>query len=491
MTFGQDDKNALYRALSSRDARFDGRLFVAVKSTGIYCRPICRARRPKIENCTFYALAAQAEKNGYRPCLICRPELAPYSTTGNETRDPTVTLSSRAVRRIEDGALNTKTVEALAAEFKVTGRYLRKALQTTLGLSPLDLARTCRLLQAKQLLTETTLSITDIAYNSGFSSLRQFNHVFKTAYKMSPRDFKKKLPPTESKRICSQQLRIDYRPPLNWSCLVKFLTARAIPGVEYITDNYYARTVRIGEHSGKICVRPSCDANANALTLSVSDSLMPVAASIAAKVKGVFDVRANVADIETHLRADPLLNAVIGRNSGMRLPGAFDGFELLLRAILGQQISVKAATTLAGRFAARFGQAVDTGVEQLFVSTPNPEAIAEASVADIRALGVPEKRAQTIKLAATAVAERDLILVPGSDPDAAMQSLVTIPGIGEWTADYVAMRALAWPDAFPSGDLGVKKALRLTNRKEILARAREWQPWRAYATLYLWLSLST
>ena len=490
------DKDSLYKAIRSKDVRFDGRIFVAVKSTKIYCRPICRAKCPKIENCTFYPHAAVAEKNGYRPCLLCRPELAPGESLATSMADPLAGLARKAMRRIEDGALNEQSVEELAGEFGVSSRHLRKAFETSLGVTPTEMAHTCRLLQAKQLLTDTEISITDIAFSAGFSSLRQFNHVFRKKYRLSPRDFRKAIPSSSTvtrstKESTQQSLRLDYRPPFNWAALSGFLKTRAIPGVECIEDDCYMRTVMVNNHQGWLSVRPRRDKRRHALEVQIADNLVPVATQLLARTRTLFDVRANIDSIEQQLRTDELLAPVIERYSGMRLPGAFDGFELLLRAILGQQISVKAATTLAGRFAAVFGHKIYTPFPSLTRSTPDPERIADARLSKIQAQGLPRKRAETIKAAAIAAAQNKLMLEPGADPALTRQTLVEIPGIGEWTADYVAMRALDWPDAFPSGDLGVKKALGLSKRKEIVARSQQWQPWRAYATMHLWLSLAT
>ncbi|MEM7467933.1 MAG: AlkA N-terminal domain-containing protein [Pseudomonadota bacterium] len=487
------DKKSLYQALCAKDVRFDGRIYVAVKSTKIYCRPICRAKTPKIENCDFYSLPAMAEKHGYRPCLVCRPELAPGQELASAEIDSTAKLASQAMRRIEEGALNEQSVESLAAEFGVSSRYLRKAFDVSFGVSPLELAQTCRLLQAKQLLTETSLNITDIAYSAGFSSLRQFNHVFQKRYRMAPRVFRKCLPGRDgaaNQLNEAHTLRIDYRPPLNWQCLERFLSARAIAGVEHFESGRYQRTVRIGNHCGWLSVEPITLKNRSAINVTISDDLVPVTLELLAKVKTLFDTRANTREIEALLRADRRLNPTVKKYSGMRLPGAFDGFELLLRAILGQQISVKAATTLAGRCAAAFGQKIETPSPYLSYTTPMAERIAGASIEKISALGLPRKRAETIKTAARLSAEGQLTLMPGADPERIASKLIEIPGIGEWTADYVAMRALDWPDAFPSGDLGVKKALKLTRRKDILAEAEKWRPFRAYATMYLWLSLA-
>lgn len=490
---------AYYQALRSRDARFDGRVFVAVRTTGVYCRPICTARLPNPKNCTFFPLAALAEKNGYRPCLVCRPELAPGKDLFGDTRlpDTQAELAQKLMRRIEDGALNDLKLDELAAEFAITGRYLRVVLERFLGVTPTELAQTQRLLQAKQLLTETRLNITSVAYAAGFNSLRQFNHVFRQKYRTAPREFRTSVKFPESKSIkrfyeC-QQLRLDYRPPMNWQALLRFLGTRAIPGVEDVADGDYLRTIKMGEYSGWIKVEHNHStgkSDTHSLKVSISDSLTPKLIPILAKVRGVFDVRANVFEIESSLATDPLLSKTIKKHSGMRLPGAFSGFELLLRAILGQQISVKGATTLAGRFAQSFGEKIETPFSALAYATPTAERLAEAKLSDIQAQGLPQKRAETIKLTAIAVSEGKLNLEPGADPKLSAENLIAIPGIGEWTADYVAMRALDWPDAFPSGDLGVKKALELSRKKEILARAEQWRPWRAYATMYLWLSLA-
>ena len=509
------DHHALYEVLRTRDERFDGRIFVAVKTTRIYCRPICRARLPKIENCMFYPIAAMAEKHGYRPCLICRPELAPGETmlagVGDAPSDERISadLANRIVRRIEDGVLNDHSVDDLASEFDISARYLRIVLARYIGVTPVELAQTRRLLHAKQMLTESNLNIVEVAFAAGFNSLRQFNHVFKKKYRLAPRDFRKALPLRNAKSSAKSavkstkvarasqhecvQLRLDYRPPLNWLGLTGFLGTRAIPGVEHVEGQRYLRSVAIGEYSGWVIVeqrRGSEKEVRNSLQVSISDSLVPVSMQIMASIRSVFDVRADVAAIELQLREDTLLAATVKKYSGMRLPGAFDGFELLLRAILGQQISVKGATTLAGRFAKAFGDRVDSPFLEITRSTPSAERLADAEVSCIQEQGLPHKRAATIKAAARAMCDGKLQLSPGADPAATAAALIEIPGIGEWTADYVAMRALDWPDAFPSGDLGVKKAMNLTKRKDVLARAEAWRPWRAYATMYLWLSLA-
>lgn len=489
------ERRAHYDALCSHDVRFDGRLYVGVKSTGIYCRPVCPVRIPKFENCTFYGHAAAAEKAGFRPCLTCRPELAP----GDAKVDALSKLARLALRRIEDGAMNEFGVDELAAEFGVSARHLRRAMQKEFGVTPIELAQTQRLLHAKQLLTETDMTVTDVAFTSGFDSLRRFNALFKSRYRLAPTALRRKstdlsrLPPA-LERGDTVSFRVDYRPPFNWEMLLAFLGDRAIPGVEAVIDGAYLRTVRVGQHAGWMAVSPYVAAKRtrpiHALKLTLSANLQPVCVQVLTRVKTVFDTRANAAEIDRQLARDPLLASAIEQYGGMRLPGAFDGFELLLRAILGQQVSVKGATTLAGRMAAAFGAPVTTPWPGLTYVSPDVDRISRARVGRIARIGMPGKRAETIRIAAKAVRCGELPLAPGSDPDIVRERLLAIPGIGEWTASYVAMRALAWPDALPLGDLGIKKALGMKSPADITARTESWRPWRAYGAIYLWLSLA-
>lgn len=483
------DAHALYEVLRAHDARFDGRVYVGVRTTGIYCRPVCPARVPKFENCTFYAHAAAAEKAGYRPCLLCRPELAP----GDASANALPRLARLALRRIEDGALNDASVDALARELGVTARHLRRATQRELGVTPVELAQTQRLLHAKQLLTETDMRVTDVAFASGFDSVRRFNALFRARYRLAPTALRRRARVRDADDAeDALTFRVDYRPPYAWDTLLAFLGARAIPGVEAVVDGAYVRTAQIGEHRGWVRVRPRTARGRrplHALDVTLSAGLRPVCVTVLARVKNVFDTRADVSAIGAQLARDPLLADAVRRHPGMRLPGAFDGFELALRAILGQQVSVRGATTLAGRAAATFGEPVRTPFEALTHLSPAPGRLAQARAATIAKLGMPGRRAETIRHVARAVAGGELPLAPGADPDLVSARLVAIPGIGEWTAAYVCMRALAWPDAFPHGDLGLKKALGLTRRADVEARTAAWRPWRAYAAIYLWLSL--
>ena len=489
------DRSAYYAALRNRDIRFDGRLFVGVKTTGNYCRPICSARMPKLENCAFYAHAAAAEKSGFRPCLVCRPELAP----GDAKVDAESKLAHLVLRRIEDGALNANNIDDLAAEFGVCAGDIRRATTQEFGLTPIEIARTQKLLYAKQLLTETDLSVIDVAAAAGFENAPRLTRQFKSRYRLSPSVVRRSLNsstdlPHTTDLLDTTSFRIDYRPPFNWDALSTFLGDRAIPGVETVHEGAYLRTVQVAKHVGWVAVMPYVRSKrllpVNALRLVMSNTLLPVCVAVLTRIKTVFDTRANAAEIDAHLATDPLLAASIKAHTGMRLPGAYDGFELLLRAILGQQVSVKGATTLAGRMVQAFGDPITTPWPALTHLSPDVGRIAEAKVDRIAQIGMPGKRAEAIRLVAKAVHSGKLTLVPGADPDIVCKQLLAFPGIGDWTASYVAMRVLAWPDAFPLGDLGVKKALGMTRAADILARTDRWRPWRAYAAIYLWLSLS-
>lgn len=485
------DARIWFDAVRRRDARFDGRIFVSATGSTTYCRPICARRKPARRHCSFFRHAAAAEKAGLQPCPDCRAELAPGDVHAQADPDARTKLARLALRRIEDGALDTLTLPALAAEFGVSAAMVDDAVQHEFGLAPTELAHTQGLLNARQLLRETTLSLGEIARATGFSGGPGLSARFRSHYGIAPTTLRE---PIRSRAVERDvlTLRFDYRPPLNWQTLLTFLGARAIPGVETVIDGAYLRTVTMGDHRGWVSVAPDPDANgAAALRATMSASLTPVCMGVLTKMKTVFDTRASAADIDEHLARDPLLQAAIAAHPGMRLPGAYDGFELLLRAILGQQVSVKGATTLAGRMAAAFGAPIVTPAPALRFITPDPARIAAASVDQIAQIGMPGKRAQTIRTVARAAADGELVLAPGSDPDAVRARLIEVPGIGEWTASYVAMRALAWPDALPLGDLGIKKALGMTHARDIVARTQNWRPWRAYGAIYCWLALSS
>lgn len=473
------DHESCYRALLAHDPRFDGAFFVGVATTGVYCRTVCPARTPRPENCTFHPSAAAAERAGFRPCLRCRPELAP----GSARIDAVGRLAARAASRIEDGALTDAGVDDLAAEMGVSGRHLRRATLTAFGVTPVELAQTQRLLLATRLLTDTALPVTEVAFASGFSSVRRFNALFKERYRLNPSDLRRRrstrsTAPTADRLTCE----VAYRPPLDWTGMLRFLAGRTLTGVESVEGDCYRRTVAWQGRAGWINVFPA-PGGKDALRVEVSGSLAPVLLPVLARVKRRFDLSAEPREIAR------CLGALAEARPGLRVPGAWDGFEAAARAVLGQQISVRAATTLAGRFARAFGEPVETPSPALTHRTPTAERVARADATEIIALGVVSARARTLIALARAVAEGSVTLEPGGDVEATTARLQELPGIGPWTAQYIALRALAWPDAFPHADLGVLKALNTTDPKRALQIAESWRPWRAYAVMHLWASL--
>ncbi len=479
------NSDSQYQALLARDTRFDGLFFVGVTSTGIYCRPVCTVKSPKQVNCKFYGSAQEAEQAGFRPCLRCRPELAP----GNAPVDKSQRVAHLIVQRIEEGLTDERAaLEAIAREFKLSSRQIRRIIQKELGVAPIQLILTRRLLLAKQLLTETKLPIIEIAFASGFSSLRRFNDAFVSRYRMPPTRLRKSAAEDSSNvdRDGTVTLQLAYRPPYDWTGVLAFLKARELKSVEWVTENFYARTVRMGKHKGWIVVKPS--QKRNALTLELSHSLTPVLPAILNRVRDLFDLNARPDVIAKQLRKDKRLARMVKANPGLRLPGAFNGFELGLRAILGQQVTVKAATTIAGRFAAAFGEPIETPYPELSRLTPTPDRIARANVDEVAKLGVPGARSRSIIALAQAQVSGELSLDSGAhhDPEDTMARLAELPGVGQWTAHYIAMRALRWPDAFPKEDIAVRNNLGGVTAKQAEAMSQAWRPWRGYAVLHVW-----
>jgi AraC family transcriptional regulator, regulatory protein of adaptative response / DNA-3-methyladenine glycosylase II len=474
------DPTTCYRALRARDARFDGRFFVAVSSTRIYCRPVCTVRPPRRENCRYYPSAAAAESAGYRPCLRCRPELAP----GSATIDAVQRTARATARLIEEGSVNEEGIEAAAARLGITDRHLRRAFQAEFGVSPVAFAQTQRLLLAKQLLTDTRMPVTEVAYASGFGSVRRFNALFRERYRLRPRELRKASLPAATGDALAFEL--GYRPPYDWGAIAGFLGARAVAGIEACDGAAYRRTVRVASggawHGGWVEIAPA--PGKPALRVRIAASLGKALPQVLARVKSLMDLSCHPAEVA---RA---LGPLAAQRPGMRVPGAFDGFEIALRAVLGQQVSVAAARTLACRFAEAFGERIETPFDSLNRVFPTAERIAALPYRRIARLGVPAARARTIVALARAAAHGGLDLAPGADVEATLAKLRALPGVGEWTAQYVALRALAWPDAFPHTDHGVMKAMKLTDPKRVLAAAEGWRPWRAYAVMHLWQSLA-
>lgn len=475
------DDNACYDALKARDHRFDGLFFVGVLSTGIYCRPVCPARTPKRANCRFFTTAAAAEKSGLRPCLRCRPELAP----GNAPVDHAQRIARRLIEHLHEEPGDDTNLESIAAGLEISSRQLRRIVQQELGVSPIELIQTRRLLLAKQLLTETRLPITEIAFASGFSSLRRFNDAFATRYRMPPGHLRKEA--AASPEILDSEtsrLRLSYRPPFDWDHVLDFLHLRSIRGVESVSGGTYSRTVRIGPHTGWI--RISHAPEKNSLIVEFTHTLLPVLQTLLSKIRHLFDLDAQPDAIAATLSKDPQLAPLVAARPGLRLPGAFDGFEMAVRAILGQQITVKAATTIGGRFAAAFGEIISTPDPALTRLAPTSETVSRASIDDIASLGIIRTRTNSILALAKAANAGTLDLHPGANPADAISKLKALPGIGEWTANYIAMRALRWPDAFPKGDIVINKRLGNLTSDAAAKRSAIWSPWRAYAVIHLW-----
>jgi len=475
------DSRICYRALKARDARFDGRFFVAVSSTRIYCRPVCTVKPPKRENCRFFPSAAAAESSGYRPCLRCRPELAP----GNASVDATSRLAQAAASMMEDRTLDQEGLDTIASRLGITDRHLRRAFGAEFGVSPVEFAQTQKLLLAKRLLTDTALPVTEVAFASGFGSVRRFNALFKQRYRLRPRQLRGPLRPIAAAADVLK-FELSFRPPFDWSAVSAFLGARAIAGVETVEGGCYRRTVRIPidgkEHTGWIAVEMS--PGKPTLRVAVSASLAKALPPVLSRVKALMDLACHPAEVAE------ALGALAKRHPGLRVPGAFDGFEMAVRAILGQQVTVAGARTVAGRFAATFGDAIATPFDSLTTLFPTPARVAALPAGRIARLGMPGARARTVVALASAVADGRIALVPNADIEATLAALRALPGVGEWTAQYIAMRALSWPDAFPHTDLGVMKALGETGARRVLAAGEAWRPWRAYAVMHLWQSLT-
>ena len=457
------------RALDARDARFDGLFFVGIVTTRIYCRPTCPSRRAMPDHRRFFNSAAAAESSGFRPCLRCRPELAP----GKTMIDAVSRLASAAAYRIGAGALNGRSVADLAAELGVGERHLRRALRRELGVSPVELAQTHRLLLAKRLLAETTLSITDIAFASGFESLRRFNFVFHERYGMSPSALRRPAR-REGRRAASDLLRMTlaYRPPLAWDVLIAFLDDNATPGVEIVEGRRYGRTVRLDGRAGVVFVEDS-PAKAH-LKVDISPSLLPVLMPLLARLRRLFDLDAQPAVVDAHLERGGLAL----QRRGVRLPGALDGFEAGFRVLLGSR-------ELAGRVAAGLGEPIDTGIPGLDRLAPDAGRLAGAEVPDLVALGVKRRPAETLLAFVRAVAGGSLRLDAGGDVAETHRTLMEIGGIDERLATTIVTRALYWPDAFSLSDRALQEAAGVSTPRALRARAERWRPWRAYAALHL------
>jgi len=476
------DHDACYRAVKLRDARFDGRFFTAVKTTGIYCRPVCPARTPRSENVTFYPTAAAAQEAGFRPCLRCRPETAPDMGAWRGTSSTV----SRALALIELGALDQSSIGALADRLGMGERQLRRLFRQHLGASPIAVAQTRRVLLAKQLIHETRLPMTEVAFAAGFNSIRRFNEAFLALFGRAPGELRRLGGPDIAVASDGEfSLLLRYQSPYDWPAMLEFLRQRAIPGMERVADGCYSRTIHLDGVQGTVSVQA---AEGNALRARIRIPKLSTLPAIIARLRRVFDLAADPLRISAHLATDPILAPLVARRPGLRVPGAWDGFELAIRAVLGQQITVVAAVRLAGRLVASHGEPMTVPDRDLTHVFPTPEALA---VADLTTLGMPRTRAATLSaVAAAVIADADLFGA-NCGLDEAVLRLRSIRGVGEWTAQYIALRQLHEPDAFPAADIGLMRALandqgRRPAADELLARAEKWRPWRAYAAQHLW-----
>ena len=482
------DRDVCYRALRTRDARFDGRFYTAVVSTGIYCRPICPARTPKIDNCLFLPSAGAAHQMGFRPCLRCRPEVAP----GLAGWRGTASTVSRALGLIAEGGFDEGGADELANRLGVGARHLRRLFDRHVGASPVSVAQAHRILFAKKLIGETSLTMTEIAEASGFGSVRRFNAVFHDTYGRAPSELRR------SKRAGDDPgpavvLKLPFSEPYDWRAILEFLAGRAIPGVEAVSGDRYRRTFAQGDATGllEVCAAP----RQSHLLATIHTSDVKALGPIVVRLRRLFELDADIAAVDEHLSRDRALARGVRERPGIRVPGAWDPFELAVRAVLGQQISVRAATTFAGRIVAAHGRPLpdaargDAGAPTMLF--PTAAVLAEA---DLTGIGLTKARAATLNALARAVTARPRLLQSGETLEDTLEELCALPGIGPWTAQYIAMRALREPDAFPSSDLGLLRAMETKAGRPTPAalaeRAEAWRPWRAYAALRLWTTSS-
>ena len=481
MSTSMPDPRVCEQARLSRDPRFDGLFFTAVTSTRIYCRPVCPAPTPKPRNVTYYASAAAAEAAGFRPCLRCRPELSPDDGAWRRGDD----AMARALKLIDGGLLAEQPLSALAERVHLGERQLRRLFVDRLGAPPSGVHATRRLLFAKQLLTETALPITEVALAAGFGSLRRFNTVFREAYRMAPRDLRRNAEDRAQGDVLS--LRLGYRPPYDFASMLAFLRGRALPGVEVVDAHGYTRVVGDAGKPGWIRVS-AWPGGEHALKLDVHGAAPLQLLDIVNRLRRMFDLDADPRAIRDVLSASARLKPLLRARPGLRLPSGWDGFEIAVRAVIGQQVSVAAARTLATRLSQRFGTVLPEGfapgLDHLF---PTPEALVEA---DLQAIGLTRARAETVRNLSRALLEGDVDFRTERTLEDFTARWVALPGIGPWTAHYIAMRALGHPDAFPADDLVLQRALpndgtRLS-AKALTAHAEAWRPWRAYSVIHLW-----
>jgi AraC family transcriptional regulator, regulatory protein of adaptative response / DNA-3-methyladenine glycosylase II len=469
------DRRVCARARLARDARFDGKFFIAVKSTRVYCRPICPARTCKESNVRYYPTAAAAAEAGFRPCLRCRPECSP----GTPAWLGTPSTVSRGLRLIAENGLTDGGVEDLAEKLGIGTRHLRRLFLKHLGATPSAVAQTQRLHFAKKLIDDTNLPMGDVALASGFGCVRRFNAAISKTYHRTPTQIRHLAQPAKATSQDHYVFRLRYRPPFHWKALLAFLAPRATPGVEHVGDGKYSRSISLDGNAGWFEV--AHDEPNHSLMVRLHFPNPRALFAIVQSIRKMFDLNADWPTIGRTLNKDAVLAELIAAAPGLRVPGSWNGFELATRAILGQQVTVKGATTLAGRLAQRFGRTISgNGTSHLF---PAPEVVAGAK---LESVGLPRARAESIRALARAVSDGTVRFDGVADSSEFVGNLCKLPGIGPWTAQYVAMRAIGEPDAFPSGDLGLLRALGMRSSRELEERSQLWRPWRAYAAMHLW-----
>lgn len=498
------DPQVCYQAMQANDVRFDGLFFVGVRSTGIFCRSVCSARLPKFENCTFYLSAGAAQYAGYRPCLRCQPELAPVVSPAMAAKGDQgmsgAAVVNRALTLIDAGALDEGSVVGLAARLGVSDRTLRQQFSRYVGTSPGQVAKTRRLLFAKRLLDETTLPITEIAISAGFKSIRSFNRAFQQTYERSPSTFRRDVTFCQEKRSeelpSAQQadtafitLKLPFSRPYNWEALMAFWQLRTIAGVEVATAEQYCRSIVVNGQPGWVMLRPVADQPYLQVQMGLAD--MSQIGRVMARLRQMFDVGVNVVAVESHLARSQLLASLFSAapSQGLRIPGAWDPFELAVRAIVGQQVSVAAATTVFNRIVTTYGDPFTASGKPAVLERVFPRA-AVLAAADLTALGLIRAKAKSISGLAQVVADNPAFFEEMTTLPTAVETLCQLPGIGPWTAHYIAMRALNEPDALPPGDLALLRAAKALGhsitKKELDQLAEDWRPWRGYGAMYLW-----